>query len=128
MIKACTQGVEVSVKTAYQPKHSTPKDNFYFFSYTVCIENKNDFSIQLMSRHWHIYDSNGEYRHVQGEGVIGEQPIIEPNQLFQYTSGCNLKSEIGKMGGTYTMSRLYDETKFDVLIPEFALILEAKLN
>ncbi len=114
--KALTQGVEISVKTAYQPSHSTPRENYYFFTYTITIENKNDFSVQLISRHWHIYDSNGDYRQVQGEGVVGEQPIIEPNKKYSYTSGCNLKTEIGKMSGTYSMLRLFDEKTFEAKI------------
>ena len=122
------QGMEISVKTAYQPSHSTPRENYYFFTYTITIENKNDFSVQLLSRHWHIYDSNGEYRQVQGEGVVGEQPVIEPNNKYTYTSGCNLKTEIGKMSGTYTMLRLFDEKTFEAQIPEFTMLLEAKLN
>ena len=128
MVKAVTQGVEITVKTAYMPSHSSPKENYYFFSYTITIENKNDFSVQLLSRHWHIHDSNGDYRQVEGEGVIGEQPIIESNKKYSYTSGCNFKSEIGKMSGTYHMIRLFDETPFEAQIPELAMVLEAKLN
>ncbi len=126
--KALTQGVEISVKTAYQPSHSSPREGYYFFSYTITIENKNDFSIQLISRHWHIFDSNGDYRQVQGEGVVGEQPIIEPGKQYSYTSGCNLKTELGKMSGTYTMLRLFDDKTFEANIPEFTMLLEAKLN
>jgi ApaG protein len=128
MVKALTQGVEITVKTAYMPSHSSPKENYYFFSYTITIENKNDFSVHLISRHWHIHDSNGDYRQVEGEGVVGEQPVIGPNKKYSYTSGCNLKTEIGKMSGTYNMVRLFDETPFEAKIPEFAMILEAKLN
>jgi ApaG protein len=128
ILKALTQGVEISVKTAYQPSHSSPRENHYFFSYTITIENKNDFSIQLLSRQWHIFDSNGDYRRVQGEGVIGEQPVIEPNKQYTYTSGCNLRTEIGKMSGTYTMLRLFDDKTFEAKIPEFTMLLEAKLN
>ena len=126
--KALTQGVEISVKTTYEPSHSSPRENYYFFSYTIVIENKNDFSIQLLSRHWDIFDSNGDYRQVKGEGVVGEQPVIEPNKTYSYTSGCNLKTEIGKMSGTYTMLRLFDDKTFEANIPEFTMLLEAKLN
>ena len=128
MLKALTEGVEISVKTAYQPSHSSPRESYYFFSYTITIENKNDFSIQLISRHWHIFDSNGDYRQVQGEGVVGEQPIIEPNKTYSYTSGCNLKTEIGKMSGTYHMVRLLDDAAFEAKIPEFQMVLSSKLN
>lgn len=128
LAKALTQGVEISVKTAYVPLHSSPKEGYYFFSYTITVKNKNDFSLQLLSRHWHIFDSNGDYRQVQGEGVIGEQPVIEPGKTYTYTSGCNLKTEIGKMSGTYTMLRLFDDKTFEANIPEFTMLLEAKLN
>jgi ApaG protein len=128
ILKALTQGVEISVKTTYMPSHSSPREDYYFFSYTITIENKNDFSIQLISRHWHIFDSNGDYRQVQGEGVVGEQPVIEPNKQYTYTSGCNLKTEIGKMSGTYTLLRLFDYKTFEAKIPEFTMLLEAKLN
>jgi ApaG protein len=128
MIKALTQGVEISVKTIYSPAHSTPREGHYFFTYTITIENKNDFSIQLLSRHWHIYDSNGDYSQVKGDGVIGQQPVIEPNKKYTYTSGCNLRTEIGKMSGTYTMLRLFDEKTFEANIPEFTMVLGAKMN
>ena len=109
MIKQLTEGVEISVRTRFLPAESSIRHGHYFFMYEITIENKNEFSVQLLSRHWHINDSNGEYREVKGEGVIGEQPIIEPGQKYTYRSGCNLASEIGKMQGTYTMVRLVDD-------------------
>lgn len=128
LVKAITNGVEVLVKTYYSPVHSNPRLGRYFFVYTITIKNNNDFSVQLMSRHWNIYDSNGEFNQMRGKGVIGEQPVIESQQEYTYSSGCNLKSEIGKMSGFYTMLRLFDEKNFDVAIPEFSMVLEAKLN
>ena len=108
--------------------HSNPRLGRYFFVYTITIRNNNDFSVQLISRHWNIYDSNGEFNQLRGKGVVGEQPVIEPHQEYTYSSGCGLKSEIGKMDGSYTMLRLFDEKNFDVKIPEFSMILESKLN
>ena len=81
-----------------------------------------------MRRKWLIFDSNGTQREVEGEGVVGVQPIIEPGETYQYVSGCNLKTEIGSMKGHYEMLRLIDETMFNVDIPEFQLIVPYKLN
>lgn len=128
MIKQLTEGVEISVQTRFLPSESSIRHGHYFFMYEITIENKNGFSVQLLSRHWHINDSNGEYREVKGEGVIGEQPIIEPGQKYSYRSGCNLATEIGRMEGTYTMLRLVDDTEFIARIPAFDFVLPSKLN
>jgi len=128
MIKQVTHGVEISVQTRFLPAESSIRHGHYFFMYEITIENKNEFSVQLLSRHWHIYDSNGDYREVKGEGVIGEQPVIEANQKYTYRSGCNLATEIGRMEGFYTMSRLFDEKQFQAQIPAFDFVLPAKLN
>jgi len=128
MIKQVTHGVEISVQTRFLPAESSIRHGHYFFMYEITIENKNEFSVQLLSRHWHIYDSNGDYREVKGEGVIGEQPVIETGQKYTYRSGCNLATEIGRMEGSYTMSRLFDEKQFQAQIPAFDFVLPAKLN
>jgi ApaG protein len=128
MVKLLTHGVEISVKTGFLPAESCPRLGHYFFMYEITIENKNDFSVQLLSRHWHIYDSNGDYREVKGEGVIGEQPVIEPGQRYTYRSGCNLATEIGRMKGSYAMIRLVDDKTFEAEVPEFNFVLPAKLN
>jgi ApaG protein len=128
MIKQLSYGVEISVQTRFLPAESSIRHGHYFFMYEITIENKNDYSVQLLSRHWHIYDSNGEYREVKGDGVIGEQPVIEPGQKYTYRSGCNLASEIGRMEGSYTMLRLVDDKQFSAQIPAFTFILPAKLN
>ena len=123
-----TQGVKVSVETFYQTDYSRPDINEYNFAYRITIENLSENTVMLMRRHWHIYDSNGVWREVEGEGVIGQQPVIEPGQKHVYVSGCGLKSEIGKMHGTYTMKRLMDDHIFKVNIPEFMLVVPGKLN
>lgn len=128
MVKAITEGVEICVDTLYLSSHSNPKDGHYFFLYEITIENKSDFTIQLLRRHWYIYDSNDEMREVEGEGVVGETPVLEPGERYTYNSGCNLTSEIGKMHGTYTMKRIVDDTLFEVKIPEFILVTPGKLN
>lgn len=128
MIKQVTHGVAISVQTRFLPSESSIRHGHYFFMYEITIENQNEYAVQLLSRHWHIYDSNGDYREVKGEGVIGEQPVIESGQKYTYRSGCNLATEIGRMEGSYTMQRLFDEKQFSAQIPAFHFVLPAKLN
>ena len=128
MLTEITQGVRVTVETEYQPSYSSPSQYHYVFTYRITIENQSDFTIQLMRRHWHIYDAGFAAREVEGEGVVGQQPVLEPGQVHQYVSGCNLKSGIGKMAGTYEMERIVDGTKFSVNIPEFTMVAPLRLN
>jgi len=128
MVTAITQDVKISVETIYQDEHSNPANEHYMFAYRIEIENLSDYSIQLMRRRWIIFDSNGSVREVEGEGVVGIQPVIEPGKNYAYVSGCNLKTDIGSMKGNYTMTRLVDDTPFIVDIPEFQLIVPYKLN
>ncbi len=126
--KTVTNNIHISVEVKYWPKQSLPKENHYFFVYYVTIENKSDYTVQLLRRHWDIIDSQGENRTVDGEGVIGETPVIESGEQFTYNSGCNLTGEIGCMKGYYSMKRLLDEEIFQVLIPRFDMVVPAKLN
>lgn len=128
MATKISHNIEISVSTKYWEEHSKPNENLFFFVYFITIENKSDFTVQLIKRHWDIVDGNGEHRVVNGDGVVGETPIIEPGETYTYNSGCNLSSEIGKMSGYYTMKKLIDNTDFQVVIPKFDLILPAKLN
>ncbi len=123
-----TDGVRVSVETQYQPEYSNPANEHFMFSYKIYIENLSDYTVQLMRRHWHIFDSNGTRREVEGEGVVGQQPVIEPGESHEYISGCNLKTDMGSMKGEYQMLRLMDNATFDVQIPEFYLIAPFKMN
>lgn len=123
-----TEGVKVTVETNYQPEYSNPANSHYMFSYKITIENLSDYTIQLLTRHWYIFDSNGTHREVEGEGVVGIQPVIEPGQNHEYVSGCNLKTEMGKMSGTYTFKRLADDLHFVVTIPEFEMLCPFKMN
>ncbi|MCR9065903.1 MAG: Co2+/Mg2+ efflux protein ApaG [Cytophagales bacterium] len=122
MESAITEGVKVTVLTEYQPYYSNVRQMNFVFSYRIKIENESDQTVQLISRHWHIVDANGYKREVQGEGVIGEQPIIEPGETHEYVSGCNLATQIGKMYGTYEMERVIDGKRFNVIIPEFLMM------
>ena len=128
MVMLTTEGVKVSVETEYQPDYSSPSQFHYVFTYRITIENFSDHTIQLLRRCWHIHDANGLERKVEGEGVVGQQPVIEPGHQHQYVSGCNLKSGIGKMFGTYEMERQFDGKKFSVKIPEFTMVVPFRLN
>lgn len=128
MVTAITEGVKISVETVYQDEHSNPTSEHFMFAYRISVENLSDYTIQLMRRKWFIFDSNGTIREVEGEGVVGQQPIIEPGDSYSYVSGCNLKTDIGSMRGNYTMHNLVQETSFKVEIPEFELIVPFRLN
>lgn len=123
-----TQGVKVTVTTNYLPDYSSPGQQHFVFAYKINIQNNSEFTVKLLRRHWFIHDTNGIVREVEGEGVVGQQPVLEPGESHEYVSGCNLKTGIGKMRGTYLMERLVDGRQFNVLIPEFVLIVPYKLN
>jgi ApaG protein len=128
MVTEVTQGIRVTVETEYQPAYSSPSQYHYVFTYKITIENQSENTIQLLRRHWHVYDAGFTMREVEGEGVVGQQPVLEPGQVHQYVSGCNLKSGLGKMTGTYLMERIVDGVKLTVNIPEFVMIAPIRLN
>lgn len=123
-----TDNISVSVQPKYEKLHSSPTKGTYVFSYQVDVENQGDQVVQLLSRHWFIFDSDGSYSEVKGEGVIGEQPIIHPAQKHSYQSFCNLKTDIGMMWGSYLMKETISGRLFEVAIPEFQLITPMRLN
>ena len=128
MVQQITEGVSITVETFYQPAQSNPLSAEYLFAYRITIENLLEVSVKLLRRHWFIVDSNGAYREVEGEGVVGQQPIIEPGKSYQYISACNLRSDMGKMYGTYQMENVYNKKLFQVSIPEFQMIAPFKMN
>lgn len=128
MVTAITLGVKISVETTYQDDHSDPGNNHYMFAYRITIENLTDYTVQLKRRQWFIFDSNGIQREVEGEGVVGEQPVIDPGESHSYVSACNLNTDMGSMSGNYLMNRLADNKDFIVDIPEFQLIVPYRLN
>jgi ApaG protein len=128
MVSKVTDGITISVEQFYQPDYSNPLQLEFMFAYRITIENNNPFPVQLLRRHWIICDSNAEQKEVEGEGVIGIQPIIAPNEQYQYISGCNLKSELGKMYGTYLMKNINTQQRFDVKIPVFQMEAPFKRN
>ncbi len=128
MVTAITEGIKISVETMYQEEYSNPSKDQFMFAYRIEIENLSDYTIQLKRRQWYIFDSNGTEREVEGEGVVGQQPIIEPGNSHSYVSGCQLSTEIGSMKGYYSMSRIAMDADFIVDIPEFQLIAPYRLN
>jgi ApaG protein len=118
--EAVTRGIRVSVEAVYSAPHSRPSQQQWFFVYTIRIANEGDEPVQLVSRHWIITDAVGAVEHVRGLGVVGEQPVLEPGEAFEYSSGCPLTTPSGDMHGTYQMVNGEGET-FDVEIARFAL-------
>jgi ApaG protein len=115
-----TLGVRVSVRSQYLAEQSSPRDDRYVFAYTVSISNEGSEPAQLRTRHWIITDGRGVVEEVRGDGVVGEQPSLQPGQTFQYTSGCVLPTPVGTMQGSYRMWRT-DGSYFDATIAAFSL-------
>ncbi len=128
VITHITEGVEVTVSSSYLQDFSSPEQGHFVFGYKIKITNNSIYTIQLLNRFWDIFDSGGQAREIEGEGVIGQQPILESGQSHEYTSGCNLSSSMGRMKGHYEFSRIADNSKFIVLIPSFNLIAPFVLN
>lgn len=118
--EATTRGIRVEVTAEYSPERSRPADKQWFFLYTIRISNKGRETAQLISRHWIITDAHGQVEEVRGPGVVGEQPVLEPGDAFEYTSGCPLTTSFGTMRGTYQMITR-EGTPFDVEIAPFTL-------
>jgi ApaG protein len=102
--EAVTRSVRVQVAARYSPEHSDPARDLWFFLYTIRITNEGQETVQLRSRHWIITDATGRVEEVKGPGVVGRQPVLEPGQSFEYTSGCPLPTPFGTMRGTYSMA------------------------
>jgi len=128
MVSLISEGVEVSVETYYQQDYSNPMQSEYMFAYRIAIENHNSFPVKLHRRHWYIFDSTGATREVEGEGVVGVQPVLSPGEKYQYVSGCNLRTEMGRMHGTYQMENLNSKQFFEVNIPAFEMFVPFKNN
>ena len=120
MYHKTTRSIEVTVNPIYLDEQSSPDDNHYVWAYHVLIENNGSVTVQLRDRHWAITDANGRVHEVQGTGVVGEQPVLEPGESFEYTSGTPLSTPSGFMVGRYGMISEGGE-RFDVAIPAFSL-------
>ena len=123
-----TQGIKISVEPFYLPNESSPVQQKYVHAYKITIENKSSHTVQLLRRHWYIIESNGIRRELEGEGVIGQQPVLAPGEAHEYTSWCPMMTDVGKMHGTYLMVRTEVGEPFRVRIPEFRLVAPFKLN
>ena len=128
MISLISAGIQISVETFYQSDYSNPTNHEFMFAYRISIENHNPFAVKLLRRQWYIFDSNCEHREVEGEGVVGVQPLLNSGEQFQYVSGCNLRTEMGKMHGEYIMENQNNKETFIVQIPSFEMIVPAKMN
>jgi ApaG protein len=128
MVSQTTLGIRISVNCQYQEIYSRPEQRHYFFSYRITIENTSDQTVKLLRRHWHIFDSAGSLQEVEGEGVVGQQPVIGPGESYSYESASTLNTDIGSMHGSYLMRRELDGTTFEVAIPEFNLVVDYRLN
>jgi len=117
----------VSAIPRYMASQSSPDKDRYVFAYTVTIRNTGDVAGQLLSRHWIITDAEGHVEEVRGEGVVGEQPVLQPGQSFEYTSGCPLATPVGSMKGSYQCVAA-DGTPFEAPIPEFILSMPRTLH
>jgi ApaG protein len=123
-----SSGIIISVETFYQQEYSNPQNHDFMFAYKITIHNENNFPVKLMRRYWHILDSNGIVKEVEGEGVVGIQPVIQPAEKYQYVSGCNLKSEFGRMQGNYVLQNMHSKSTFIADIAPFYLTAPMKLN
>lgn len=122
MVISITEGIKVSVEVTYQAEFSSPHQHHYVFTYKVLIENNSQHTYQLLKRKWEVFDAAENSKVVEGNGVVGQQPILEPGDSHSYVSGCNLKSGLGKMKGSYTMEKLFDGKMIEVKVPEFQMI------
>lgn len=118
---ATTRGITVTVRSFYLDDQSDPDEGRYIWAYKVRIENRGREAVQLLRRTWHITDTRGRTQHVHGAGVIGEQPVLEPGEAFEYTSGTPLETPSGFMKGLYHMVVPTSGEAFDAAIPAFSL-------
>ena len=119
--------ITVAVKTAYLPEQSDPARSTYVFAYTITITNTGEVAAQLISRHWIITDADSQVQEVKGLGVVGQQPLLQPGESFEYTSGTSLATAVGTMRGTYQMVA-GDGKTFDAEIPQFTLSMPRVLH
>lgn len=125
--EAVTDGVRVRVESRYVPEHSDPERGGWLFAYTVSIANEGADTVQLLSRRWTITDANGEVEEVEGPGVVGAQPVLQPGESFEYTSACPLRTAFGTMHGAYVMVTNGGD-KFDAEIAAFSLSTPYAVN
>jgi len=128
MVQQVTQGIKVSVDTSFEGTFYKRGKMFYAFGYTVTIHNQSKSAVQLKSRFWKIKDALNDTEIVEGEGVIGKKPVLQPGEHHTYTSGCLLQSPFGSMRGHYSMINLSTTSNFKVVIPNFKLCASFAMN
>ncbi|WP_159951958.1 Co2+/Mg2+ efflux protein ApaG [Polaribacter septentrionalilitoris] len=121
MFQQITKGIKISVHTKYNGTNYRNNRMYYMFNYFISIENKSSETVKLTDRFWKIYDSLNQTEIVSGEGVVGQTPVLKPNDNYTYSSGCFLESNIGAMKGFYTMINMDTYEQFKVIIPTFQL-------
>ncbi len=119
--------IDINVHTRYLAEHSHPEDNRYVFAYDITIRNNGLESAQLLSRHWIITDGDGKTQEVRGSGVVGEQPIIDADDEYSYSSGTLMATAVGSMQGSFTM-RAEDGEEFEAPIAPFSLAVPGALH
>lgn len=122
-----TKDVRITVYPQYLEEESESTKNVYAFAYTITIENHSAERVQLLRRHWIISSGGAQYNEVHGDGVVGEQPLLQPGHAFQYTSGAVIKDPVGSMHGSYTF-RIDDGELIDVAIPHFDLLVTTLIH
>lgn len=127
MAEAKKNAIELQVHTEYLPEQSEPEAGRHAFSYTISITNVGTVAAQLISRHWIITDADGAVQEVRGLGVVGQQPLLQPGQNFEYSSGCILATPVGTMKGSYQMVA-EDGEQFEAQIDEFVLSMPRILH
>lgn len=128
MITQVTKGIKVSVQTSFEGTFFKNYKMHYAFGYTITIENQTKDNVQLTARHWDVFDSLKEMETVDGEGVIGKKPVIQPGKSHTYSSGCLLASPIGAMRGFYQMVDLSSTEEFEVEVPTFKFAAPFAMN
>lgn len=128
MVQQVTQGIKISVKTGYEGSFTKDREVQHAFAYAITIENQSKDAVQLVSRYWEIKDSLNNTKVVQGEGVIGEKPILTPGEKHSYTSGCLIDSPMGAMQGHFNLVNFTTTRKFKVSIPLFNLSAPFSMN
>lgn len=125
--EAMTRDIRVKVQARYVSQRSRPEDGLWFFAYHVELENTGEDTVQLLSRHWIITDGEARVEEVRGPGVVGEQPVLGPGDVFHYTSACPLPTAFGTMHGSYQMVAS-DGERFDATIAPFSLCTPHSLH
>lgn len=128
MVSQITRGIKISVLTVFEGTYFKNYKYNFAFSYQITIENHSKDSVQLMSRHWEIFDSLNDVEIVDGEGVVGQKPVIKPGESYTYNSGCLLTSPFGAMRGYFNMINFTSTRSFRVIVPTFRLSAPFALN